>query len=101
MKALMNQLQKNPPTSFAGVPVVVTEDYQRRERVEEDGPITSLELPPSSGLKLILKEGSWIAVRPSGTEPKIKFYMGVNASEKEIVSEKMAALSEQMKKMSE
>ena len=52
------------------------------------------ELPTSNVLKYILEDGSWIAVRPSGTEPKIKFYMGVKGSGDEDADRKLESLTE-------
>ena len=57
------------------------------------------DLPKSDVLKFILEDGSWIAVRPSGTEPKIKFYFGVNSNNEVETEEKLSKLMESMTNM--
>ncbi|GIO23576.1 phospho-sugar mutase [Oceanobacillus sp. J11TS1] len=96
--ALMKQLREESPKSFGGTKVVATEDYKSQEKVHADGSITALNTPPSDVLKYFLDDESWIAARPSGTEPKIKFYIGVKADSDEAAEEKInvfsAAISE-------
>ncbi|MDO4564956.1 MAG: phospho-sugar mutase [Clostridia bacterium] len=70
IQAAMASLRKNAPASVAGVEISRIEDY---ERTEQTG------LPASNVLRYSLKNGAWIAVRPSGTEPKLKLYIGANA----------------------
>ena len=60
------------------------------QQVDAQGVVSEIGLPTSNVLKYILEDGSWIAVRPSGTEPKIKFYMGVKATTQEEAEEKLA-----------
>lgn len=103
--AIMSDFRKNPPVEFVGRQVLVREDYANSERVyvEDgmDGRTEMIELPKSNVLKYKLKGGVWVCVRPSGTEPKIKFYFGVKeetaeASEqvlKELVGEVMGRVS--------
>lgn len=74
---IMKEFREHPPESIADIPVKSIEDYQKRTRTQRDGFITQLELPESDVIKLILEDGSWICIRPSGTEPKCKFYFGV------------------------
>ena len=57
---------------------------------DTNGVVSKIRHPTSNVLKYILEDGSWIAVRPSGTEPKIKFYMGVKAATQEEAQEKLA-----------
>ena len=90
IKEIIRDLQENPPTSFAGKEVAVREDYLKRVRITQDGKETPLEEPAASALKFILTDGSWIAVRPSGTEPKIKFYLAVTDSSKAEASKKIS-----------
>ena len=59
------------------------------QQVDSQGVTSEIGLPTSNVLKYILEDGSWIAVRPSGTEPKIKFYMGVKAATQEEAQEKL------------
>ena len=59
----------------------MVEDYKTSERVfTKDTSVETIQLPKSNVLKYILEDGSWFCLRPSGTEPKVKFYFGVNAS---------------------
>ncbi|MCC9719711.1 phospho-sugar mutase, partial [Streptococcus agalactiae] len=55
--------------------IVLLEDFQKQTATKNDGTISNLTTPPSNVLKYTLADDSWIAVRPSGTEPKIKFYI--------------------------
>ena len=74
----MKSLRDSHPTEFAGVKVKTTDDYQTQVATHQDGSTEKLTLPVSNVLKYWLADGTWIAVRPSGTEPKIKFYIGTN-----------------------
>ena len=73
MTALMNGLRENPPTSFANVRVACVGDYLR-QTFTEGGTVRSTGLPRSNVLSYRLENGDLIVARPSGTEPKIKFY---------------------------
>lgn len=77
IREIMKKLREHPPESIAGIPVESIEDYQKRTRTLRDGFIMQLDLPESDVIKLTLEDGSWICIRPSGTEPKCKFYFGV------------------------
>ncbi|BBN99554.1 phospho-sugar mutase [Sporolactobacillus terrae] len=80
--AIMNNFRTQPPHEVAGVMVAVIEDYQTSEAVETDsGSTSAIKLPKSNVLKYKLKDGSWFCLRPSGTEPKIKFYFGVKGAD--------------------
>ena len=78
---IMKSYRSNPPKEIAGIAVKAYEDYLTSKRVE-DGVEEALTLPVSDVLKYVLEDGSWAAIRPSGTEPKCKFYFGVKAKEK-------------------
>ncbi|WP_203649846.1 phospho-sugar mutase [Secundilactobacillus yichangensis] len=78
MAAIMKSLRESKPTEFAGIKVETTDDYQTQVATHQDGSTEKLSLPVSNVLKYWLEDGTWIAVRPSGTEPKIKFYIGTN-----------------------
>ncbi len=71
MAAIMKSLRDSKPTEFAGVKVETTDDYQTQVATHQDGGTEKLDLPVSNVLKYWLADGTWIAVRPSGTEPKI------------------------------
>lgn len=76
IKNLMAKLRDEAPAEFAGVKVVCAEDFATGKKSFADGKEEKMNLPSSNVLKYILEDGTWIAVRPSGTEPKIKFYIG-------------------------
>ena len=89
IKALLDGLRKEVPSNFGGIKVAVAQDFAVNQQVDSQGVTSEIGLPTSNVLKYILEDGSWIAVRPSGTEPKIKFYMGVKAATKEEAQEKL------------
>jgi len=74
--ALMTKFRNEAPTDFAGHAVVATEDFQSQTTSFADGHTEAIALPTANVLKYQLADGTWIAIRPSGTEPKIKFYIG-------------------------
>ena len=86
----MAGIRSNPPKDIAGLKVKAINDYLSRERTDlETGEKTDITLPVSNVLLFELEGGAWLAARPSGTEPKIKFYIGTNektidAAEKKI-----------------
>ena len=90
IKALLDGLRKEVPSNFGGIKVAVAQDFAVNQQVDAQGVVSEIGLPTSNVLKYILEDGSWIAVRPSGTEPKIKFYMGVKATTQEEAQEKLA-----------
>ena len=77
IKAIMAKFRDNGPKDFNATAISVTEDFKAQTSTAADGTVTALTTPPSDVLKYTLADGSWIAVRPSGTEPKIKFYIAV------------------------
>ncbi|EGO6607053.1 phospho-sugar mutase [Enterococcus faecalis] len=91
IKALMAKCREQAPTEFAGIQVAQTEDFKELTRTFADGQTEQLKTPPSDVLKYHLEDGSWIAIRPSGTEPKIKFYLATKATSSSEASEKIAA----------
>ena len=90
IKALLDGLRKEVPSNFGGIKVALAQDFSVNQQVDAEGIVSEIGLPTSNVLKYILEDGSWIAVRPSGTEPKIKFYMGVKAATQEEAEEKLA-----------
>ena len=74
---LMASFRKNPPTELAGMKVKTIEDYETGTIHSIDGTNLKTPLPKSNVLKFRLEDESWCCVRPSGTEPKCKFYIGV------------------------
>ena len=77
IKAIMAKFRNNAPKEWNATAITVVEDFKAQTATAADGTVTNLTTPPSDVLKYALADGSWIAVRPSGTEPKIKFYIAV------------------------
>ena len=77
IKAIMAKFRNNAPKEWNATAITVVEDFKTQTATAADGTVTNLTTPPSDVLKYTLADGSWIAVRPSGTEPKIKFYIAV------------------------
>jgi len=78
IQTILSSFRKMPPNKVAGLDVVIIEDYQSstRRNIRSDT-VKPIELPMGNVLKYILEDGSWFALRPSGTEPKAKIYMSV------------------------
>lgn len=91
---LMTKFRNDAPSEFAGYEVAALEDFAKSEKRLADGTVTKIDLPTSNVLKYILADGTWIAVRPSGTEPKIKFYIGTQADSLAKAEEKRAAFED-------
>lgn len=78
IKAMMDGFRANPPKELAGSPVVVTKDYKVLKAFDAQGNATTLDFPETSNvLQWFTEDGTKVSVRPSGTEPKIKFYIEV------------------------
>ena len=77
IKAIMAKFRNNAPKEWNTTAITVVEDFKAQTATAADETVTNLTTPPSDVLKYTLADGSWIAVRPSGTEPKIKFYIAV------------------------
>ena len=90
IKAIMAKFRENGPKEFNGTAISVVEDFKAQTSTAADGTVTALTTPPSDVLKYTLADGSWIAVRPSGTEPKIKFYIAVVGESNEDSQAKIA-----------
>ncbi|MCF1684375.1 phospho-sugar mutase [Tetragenococcus halophilus] len=90
--SLMKSFREQTPTEFAGIKVVQTEDFKQLIRKNAAGTTEKLSTPPSDVLKYTLEDDSWLAIRPSGTEPKIKFYIGVKADSDERAQQKIELL---------
>ena len=93
--SILTQFRQNPLQQVAGLKVAFVEDYKTSIRTNvQTGETTSIDLPGSNVLKYFLEDGSWFCVRPSGTEPKAKFYFGVNADSLEASKKLVAKLEE-------
>ena len=90
IKAIMAKFRNNAPKEWNGTAISVVEDFKAQTSTAADGTVTALTTPPSDVLKYTLADGSWIAVRPSGTEPKIKFYIAVVGDSNEDSQAKIA-----------
>ena len=77
IKEIMAKFRNNAPKEWNATAITVVEDFKAQTSTAADGTVSNLTTPPSDVLKYTLADGSWIAVRPSGTEPKIKFYIAV------------------------
>lgn len=77
IKEIMAKFRNNAPKEWNATAITVVEDFKAQTATVADGTVTNLTTPPSDVLKYTLADGSWIAVRSSGTEPKIKFYIAV------------------------
>lgn len=89
---IMDNLRKDAPTEIGGVKVRLVEDYGNATR--SDG--TVIDLPKSNVLKYYLEDGSWIAARPSGTEPKCKFYFSIKGKDVDEASAKTEVFQKSM-----
>lgn len=92
IKAIMAKFRDNGPKEWNQTAITVVEDFKAQTATAADGTVTNLTTPPSDVLKYTLADGSWIAVRPSGTEPKIKFYIAVVGDSNEDSQAKIAAI---------
>jgi phosphoglucomutase len=100
IKAMMEKFRNNPPATLGGAKVVTLKDYELGTETDLlSGEKTKLELPKSDVLQFITADGSIVSARPSGTEPKIKFYCSVNAplKDKESFKETDARLGDKVK----
>jgi phosphoglucomutase len=88
--ALMTKFRSEAPTDFAGYAVQGTEDFQSQTESFADGHTAPIDLPQANVLKYHLEDGTWIAIRPSGTEPKIKFYIGTLGDTLDEANDKLA-----------
>ncbi|MCK8606816.1 phospho-sugar mutase [Apilactobacillus ozensis] len=101
MTKIMEKLRNTNLDNFGNQKVVSTEDFQESVKTSQNGQQTKIDLPKSNVLKYWLSDGTWLAVRPSGTEPKIKFYVGTNASNKDTALEKLNNFEESVHKLVE
>ena len=99
IKEILADLRKDAPTEINGSKVVRSEDYKQCT-IKEGDTVTELTgFTKSDVLKYYLEDGSWIAVRPSGTEPKCKFYYCIKGNSKEDAHEKTVAYQQAMKEL--
>ncbi len=101
IKTIMGNLREEAPKEFADVAVTLTEDFQTGKTIDSEGNETAIKMPASDVLKYTLEDETWLAVRPSGTEPKIKFYIGVKGDSHEAAAEKIATYEAAIRKIAE
>ncbi|MFJ7752569.1 phospho-sugar mutase [Peribacillus muralis] len=93
ISGILNQFRENPPAQIAGSRVTIVEDYQSsKKRTLPSNAEELIELPKSNVLKYFLEDGTWVCLRPSGTEPKIKFYFGVQGKTMSEAESKLSAV---------
>ncbi|MCC8105884.1 MAG: phospho-sugar mutase [Clostridiales bacterium] len=97
IQEILETLRKNPPTEIGGYKVVSARDYKADTITDiATGEVKPTGLPNSNVLYYDLTDSAWLCVRPSGTEPKVKFYYGVKGTSLEDADAKSAALGEQV-----
>lgn len=102
MKKMMHRLHSSPLREIAGIEVEKTADYLRQVVVDREGKEETISgLPVSDVVKYFLVDGSTVCVRPSGTEPKVKFYLEAVGTKKDGLSEKISALAESILRATE
>ena len=101
IKKMMENMRKNPAKEISGLKVISFGDYQKQEIIDMDGNKQETGLPKSNVLYFDLEKNVWICVRPSGTEPKIKFYIGVCEESNEDAERKLKELENAIKEMAE
>lgn len=96
IKKIMDKFRTSAPADFNAIPISLTEDFLELTAKDKDGQVTTLTTPPSNVLKYTLADDSWIAVRPSGTEPKIKFYIATVGQTLEEAETKIATIEKEI-----
>lgn len=96
MADLMTKFRNEKLEKVAGQLVLATQDFASQTQVDRAGAVKKMPQPKANVLKYWLADGSWIALRPSGTEPKLKLYIGVVADSEKEAEEKLAAYEKEM-----
>jgi len=95
IQSILTNYRQNPPVDINGLKVVTVEDYKLQEKTTlESGEKEQILLPKSNVLKYQLEDGSWVCLRPSGTEPKIKFYFGIVGQSRQDSIQKLDSLQQ-------
>ena len=100
IKEIMETLRENTPAEVGGYKVISARDYQK-DTIKDmaSGEVKPTGLPASNVLYYDLEDGAWLCVRPSGTEPKIKFYYGIKGASMADADEKSAAMGKAVQAM--
>ena len=101
IKNLMKKFREEAPTDFAGHQVVLTEDFANNTKKTADGQVSELGIPESNVLRYVLDDETWIAIRPSGTEPKLKFYIGTSADTDDAAEQKLTEFEKALQEFAE
>ncbi|MCI7066739.1 MAG: phospho-sugar mutase [Butyrivibrio crossotus] len=96
IQGMLDKLRSNPPKKIGGYKVLATRDYNNNTVTKADGTVTETGLPKSNVLYFDLEDNAWCCARPSGTEPKIKFYMGVKGNSFDDADAKLEKLKNDM-----
>ena len=100
IQEIMNNLRANAPKEIGGYQVTAVRDYKNDTITDTaSGAVKATGLPSSNVLYYDLEDGAWICVRPSGTEPKIKFYYGIKGASLEDAEAKSDALGKAVQEM--
>jgi phosphoglucomutase len=87
--------REDPLKAIGNLKITAAEDYLASIMTNSDGTSNPIQLPKSNVLKYYLEDGTWICLRPSGTEPKVKFYFSVNSGSLQESKEKLARIEQQ------
>lgn len=96
MSAIISKFRNEQPKTIGGVAVNRVQDFSTTTETSADGQQKTLPQPKANVLKYWLADGSWVAVRPSGTEPKLKFYIGVESDSQATSQAKIDVISEDL-----
>ena len=97
IQQMMSDMRNNPKKTLGGFEVLAVRDYKEDTRKDlKTGEVTKTGLPASHVLYYELSDNAWCCVRPSGTEPKIKFYYGVKGTSLQDAEEKLEALKKDL-----
>lgn len=97
----LTSFREQPLTELGGLKVTTVDDYLTSTRTQAEGATSPIALPKSNVLKYYFSDGTWICLRPSGTEPKIKFYFSVNSDSLKESQEKLALVEQQFMELVE
>lgn len=96
IKSIMAKFREQAPSQFNQTAIALFEDFAQQTATTQDGTVSQLTTPPSDVLKYTLTDDSWFAVRPSGTEPKIKFYIATVGDSLADAEEKIANIEQEI-----
>lgn len=100
IKSLMSQFRQEKLETIGNISVEFTEDFKTATRTFANGTVEQLDMETSDVLKYTLSDGSWVAIRPSGTEPKIKYYIGIKAIDEQEAGHKLEQIKKHLEQLS-